>query len=266
MSGPAALAIAAHPDDIEFVMAGTLLLLQDRGWDIHFWNLANGCYGSMVHNKADIIRIRAEEARAAAKRAGAIIHPAIADDLAIFHTSELIAKVTGVVREVKPHIILTHSPQDYMEDHMNAARLAVTGAFIRAAPNYVSDPPRGRWAGDTVVYHAMPHGLRGPLREPIRAELYVDIGTVLTRKGALLAEHKSQQEWLDATQGMGSMVEEMEHFSARVGKLSGRFTHAEGFRRHLHFGFGPEAYDPLREALGGKVWIDNAYNAASSAS
>jgi LmbE family N-acetylglucosaminyl deacetylase len=256
-----ALAIVAHPDDIEFTMAGTMLLLKDRGADIHFWNLANGCYGSMVHSKADITRIRAEEAKAAAKRAGATIHPAVVDDLGIFHTPGLIARIASVVRSVKPQIILTHSPQDYMEDHMNGARLAVTGAFIRAAPNYVSDPPVPAWDGDTVIYHAMPHGLRGPLREPIRAELYVDIATTLGRKGELLALHKSQQEWLDATQGMASMVEEMERFSAGIGALSGRFAHAEGFRRHLHFGFGPEAADPLRDALADKAWIDPDYAA-----
>jgi LmbE family N-acetylglucosaminyl deacetylase len=256
-----ALAIVAHPDDIEFTMAGTLLLLKERGAGIHFWNLANGCYGSMVHSKAGITRIRAEEARAAAERAGAIIHPAVVDDLGIFPTPELIAKVASVVRSVKPQIILTHSPQDYMEDHMNAARLAVTGAFIRAAPNYVSDPPVPAWDGDTVIYHAMPHGLRGPLRQPIRAELYVDIGTVLARKGELLALHKSQQKWLDATQGMASMVEEMERFSSGVGKLSGRFAHAEGFRRHLHFGFAAEDADPLSSALGDKAWADPGYTA-----
>ena len=65
MSRPQALAIVAHPDDIEFTMAGTMLLLQDKGFDLHFWNLANGCYGSMVHGRADITRIRAGEAAAA---------------------------------------------------------------------------------------------------------------------------------------------------------------------------------------------------------
>ena len=259
MSKLTALAIVAHPDDIEFTMAGTLLLLKDGGADIHFWNLANGCYGSMVHSQADITRIRAEEARAAAKLAGATIHPSITDDLNIFHTPELIAKVTSVVRAVKPQIIFTHSPQDYMEDHMNAARLAVTGAFIRAAPNYVSDPSVESWDGDTVIYHAMPHGLRGPLSERIRAELYVDIGATLARKGELLAEHRSQQEWLEATQGMGSMVSEMERFSAAVGAMSERFTYAEGFRRHLHLGFATETADPLRDALGAKAWVDPKY-------
>ena len=87
MSKLTALAIVAHPDDIEFTMAGTLLLLKEQGADIHFWNLANGCYGSMVlfegrHHPHPGRGRR----RAAAKRAGATIHPAITDDLAIFYT------------------------------------------------------------------------------------------------------------------------------------------------------------------------------------
>lgn len=163
------------------------------------------------------------------------------------------------MRAVKPSIILTHSPLDYMEDHMNASRLAVSGAFIRAAPNYVSDPPVAAWEGDAVVYHALPHGLRGPLRERIRAELYVDIGPTLARKGELLAQHRSQQEWLNTTQAMGSMLTEMERFSAAVGEMSGRFAHAEGFRRHLHLGFADADADPLRDALGENAWLDPEY-------
>ena len=40
------LAAAAHPDDIEFMMAGTLLRLGDAGCEVHLWTLANGCCGS----------------------------------------------------------------------------------------------------------------------------------------------------------------------------------------------------------------------------
>ena len=32
---PTVFAIACHPDDIEFVMAGTMLFLKDRGCDVH---------------------------------------------------------------------------------------------------------------------------------------------------------------------------------------------------------------------------------------
>ena len=45
---PVVLAAVAHPDDIEFTMAGTLLRLRDRGWQIHYMNIANGSCGTAV--------------------------------------------------------------------------------------------------------------------------------------------------------------------------------------------------------------------------
>ncbi|MGQ9905245.1 MAG: PIG-L deacetylase family protein [Anaerolineae bacterium] len=112
-----AMAIAAHPDDIEFMMAGTLLLLKQAGYEIHMWNLANGHCGAAIHDRADIIRLRADEAQASARAAGAVVRPPIADDLAIFYEPGLLARVAAVIREVEPAILLIPSPQDYMEDH-----------------------------------------------------------------------------------------------------------------------------------------------------
>src|SRR5438105_5218145 len=114
-----ALAAVAHPDDIEFMMAGTLLLLKEAGAEIHMWNLANGGCGTVTYSYEDIIRMRWEEAQAAAKVAGATMHPPLVDDLAIVYSPELLARVTAVIRQIQPTIILTQSPQDYMEDHMN---------------------------------------------------------------------------------------------------------------------------------------------------
>ncbi|MBT5707276.1 MAG: hypothetical protein HOI66_13240, partial [Verrucomicrobia bacterium] len=37
-----ALAVAAHPDDIEFGMAGTLLRLAEEGYSLHYLNLSTG--------------------------------------------------------------------------------------------------------------------------------------------------------------------------------------------------------------------------------
>ena len=45
----------------------------------------------------------------------------------------------------------------------------------------------------------------------------------------------------------------MEELSAAVGRMSGRFAHAEGWHRHAHMGFGPEGFDPLAAALGRSV-------------
>jgi LmbE family N-acetylglucosaminyl deacetylase len=234
-------------------VAGTLILLQQAGYEIHYCNLANGCCGSMVLPRAEIAAIRRREAMAACARIGAVFHESFCDDLEIFYEKPLLAKVAAVVRDVAPEILLTHSPSDYMEDHMNACRLAVTAAFVRGMPNYVSDPPRPIVTQEVTVYHAQPHGNRDPLRLPIEPDLFVDISSVIELKIAMLAEHQSQKRWLDETQGMGSYLDACRELSRELGRKSGRFEYAEGWRRHLHLGFcGPDS-DPLARVLSGKI-------------
>ena len=80
-----AIAIAAHPDDIEFFMSGTLMLLRDVGYEVHYINLANGSCGSMEHDAKSIASIRRSEAQDAAASIGAVFHESICSDLEIFY-------------------------------------------------------------------------------------------------------------------------------------------------------------------------------------
>jgi LmbE family N-acetylglucosaminyl deacetylase len=249
---PSALAIAAHPDDIEYVMAGTLLRLRAAGFEIHYFNLSEGNCGSMAMDSATTAHTRLAEAREAARILGARFHPPIARDLEILYSVELLRKVAAVVRAANPTIVLTHSPQDYMEDHMNACRLAVTAAFAKNMPNFHTDPLRAPAPGDVALYHAMPHGLRDPLRQPISPGFFVETTAVIDTKLAALAAHKSQHSWLAATQGMNSYLEAMLEMSREVGRLSAAFEHAEAWRRHLHLGFSQREIDPLAEAVGSR--------------
>jgi LmbE family N-acetylglucosaminyl deacetylase len=258
---PSVLAVFAHPDDIEFVAAGTMLLLARRGWDLHYMNLCTGNCGSVVLGPRELARVRLGEARAAAKLLGATFYPPICNDLELGYSTPLLRKVTAVVREARPRIILTHPPSDYMEDHTFACRLAVTAAFSRCIPNFKSTPPRKAFSEDVTVYHAMPHGLRDPLRKKVRAGLYVDTASVHETKRAALALHKSQQHWLTTSQGEG-VHDILEEAARAVGKLSGRFEFAEGWRRHSHTGFSARDEDPLREALGKSCVVDKHYERA----
>ncbi len=244
-----AFAIAAHPDDIEFLMAGTLVHLADAGYEIHYLAIASGSCGTTTLPVDEIVRIRRDEAMAAAASMGAIYHESLVADVEIFYEKGLLAKVAAVMRQVAPEILLVQSPTDYMEDHQAAARLAVTAAFCRGMRNFPTDPPREPVEGDMAVYHAQPHGNRDPLRQMVRPDLFVDISAGLDRKRAMLACHRSQKEWLDGSQGMDSYLVAMEDFSRQVGRMSGRFEYAEGWRRRLHLGFGPEDFDPLSAAL-----------------
>lgn len=251
MSRPVAIAICAHPDDIEFMMAGTLMRLADAGYELHYWNLANGCCGTTQYDAETIARIRREEAQAAARYLGATFHESICDDLAIFYDRPTLARVASVIREVNPRIVLTHSPVDYMEDHTNTCRLAVSGAFTRGMPNFPVDPPRAHVDSKVTVYHAQPYSNRTPLLEPVRPHFVVDVTDLQERKREMLACHASQKRWLDESQGHDSYLQAMSDLDAEVGRISGKFSFAEGWRRHLHLGFcGPDD-DPLRDALAG---------------
>jgi N-acetylglucosamine malate deacetylase 1 len=250
---PAVLAVAAHPDDIEFVMAGTLLLLGRAGWTLHYMNLTTGNCGSTQFSAARTRAVRRREAQRAAAALGATWHAPICDDLEVLYTVPLLRRVASVMRKVAPRIVLTHSPQDYMEDHMNACRLAVTAAFARGMPNFRTDPAHPAVPGEVTVYHAMPHGLTDGLGQAVVPSCFVDTTAVQAAKGSALALHQSQREWLDVSQGMGSYVKAMEDQSRMVGRMSRRFRHAEGWRRHSHLGFCHAQADPLRDALPGKV-------------
>ena len=56
-------AIAAHPDDIEFLMAGTLILMRRAGCEVHYMCIANGSCGTAELGREDIVRIRRAEER-----------------------------------------------------------------------------------------------------------------------------------------------------------------------------------------------------------
>jgi len=244
-----AFAVAAHPDDIEFMMAGTLLLLKDAGYEIHYMNIANGSCGTAVHSKDEILAMRTNEARTAAQSVGAVFHMPLVDDLEVYYDRILVFKLCAIVRKVDPEILLIQSPQDYMEDHMNSVRLMVMAAFCRNMVNFPTDPPVGPVATEMAVYHGLPYGLKDQLRNEIRPEMFVDISSVLATKREMLGCHKSQKEWLDHSQGLDSYLKTMEGMCGDVGKMSGKFQFAEGWRRHSHLGFGGEEFNPLLSAL-----------------
>ena len=253
-----AMAIACHPDDIEFMMAGTLLLLQQAGYEIHYMNIANGALGTAHHTREAIIAIREAEARAAAKLVDAVFHPSVTDDLDVFYNQRITARVITEVRRASPNLVLAPAPDDYFEDHAEAARVAVTAVFCRGIPNYPMTQAEAA-EGEVTIYHALPYGLRDPLRRRVMPEYFVDVGSVLTCKREMLALHRSQKEWLDVSQGVDAYLTTMEQMSAEVGRMSGRFAYAEGWRRRNHLGYCAADADPLAEALGDRLLVNEDY-------
>ena len=248
-----AFAICAHPDDIEFLMSGTMMRLSDAGYKLHYMNVANGCCGSTIHSAEETARIRFAESQAAAEFVDAVFHPPLCNDLEVFYHKDTLEQLTAVIRTVKPNIILTHSPQDYMEDHTNTCRLAVTAAFCRGMPNYPTQPATDLTTQTVTLYHAQPYSHHDPLGDLIYPEYYVDVTDLQQRKQDMLALHASQKLWLDESQGLDSYLKTMADLDQKLGTMSGQFSHAEGWRKHLHLGFCNQDDDPLLSALSDSI-------------
>jgi N-acetylglucosamine malate deacetylase 1 len=251
-----ALAVGCHPDDIEFMMAGTLIMLKEAGYEIHYMNMANGSCGTNQYDHNTIIRMRRLEAINAAEIIGAVFHESLVDDLQVFHVPEQIRRMTAIMREVTPEIILTHGPYDYMEDHINTGRVTVSSAFFRGMINAECEPHVPVTSQNVTVYHSMPHCITDQLRVPVIPDMYVDITSTIATKREMLAQHKTQKDWLDASQGADAYLDDLVERGRIIGKQSGNFDFAEGWIRHNTVGFcGPDD-NPLVDALGDKTYID----------
>lgn len=254
-----ALAIACHPDDIEFVMAGTLLKLQAAGYELHYLNVANGSLGTNRYDYQTIVPLRRQESMAAAKMMGAHFHESLCDDLEVFYSQELLGRLVPIVRDIAPDLILTHGADEYMEDHVNTGRLAVSAAFCRSMVNFKCHPPRAAIEHPVTIYHCLSHTFTDQLRRPIVPGIFVDVSTTMSLKRELLSCHRSQQEWLDVSQGNAAYLNHMEAGCRRVGGMSQRYQFAEGWTRHSHVGFCAENADPLTESLGQDAFVNEEF-------
>jgi LmbE family N-acetylglucosaminyl deacetylase len=87
------------------------------------------------------------------------------------------------------------------------------------------------------------------MRNPVAAETYVNIETVMEQKRRAISFHESQVAWLGSTQGTTTLVKAVEDDARLVGTASGKFGFAEGWNRHLHVGYSAREIDPLSEIL-----------------
>src|SRR5205814_5699226 len=88
------LSVLAHPDDAEFLCAGTMTrLVREHGWQAVIATMTPGDCGSAEHPSEEIARIRRGEAAAAAARLGGRYHCVEERDLLITYSEPPIAKV-----------------------------------------------------------------------------------------------------------------------------------------------------------------------------
>ena len=103
-----ALSILAHPDDAEFVCAGTLALLAQKGWQIHIATASPGNCGSAVTGPDEIAAIRRKEGAAAAEIISGQFHCLESEDCFIRHDKPTMHKAIELIRNINGVSVLAH--------------------------------------------------------------------------------------------------------------------------------------------------------------
>jgi LmbE family N-acetylglucosaminyl deacetylase len=235
-----ALAIGAHPDDVEISCAGTLRLLAAKGFEIHIATMTLGDCGSKDHSADEIRRIRRREAESACALFGAAYHYAGSHDFSIFHDDAHNRRVTALLREVSPEVVLTHPPSDYISDHEMTSVLVRNACFYAPAPNYDTSS-----VNDASAIHAIPHlyywgAMEGMdiYGQPALPQMWVSIDDQIEFKSQMLACHGSQREWLREQHGIDEYIESMRAWCRVRGREAAAaanrpIEYAEAFRQHL---------------------------------
>lgn len=228
------LAFMAHPDDAEFLCAGTLVRLQQRGFQLHIATMTAGDGGSAELPNEEIARIRYNEAERAAALLGADYQCAHQRDFFVAFGQATVQAALEIIRRANPVLVITHSPQDYMTDHEQTSLIVRAACFAASAPNAQThaDEPAKPLAAIPHLYYADAIEGKDIFGNAIPPSLYVDISEVIETKAAMLACHASQRDWLLQQHGMDHYVESMKHWSAQRGSEIG-VAYAEGFRQHL---------------------------------
>ena len=242
------LALHAHPDDVETLGAGTLALLAGQGHQVRIATATAGEGGATETSAEETARIRQREASAAAAVIGAEYVCAGLGDLAVFNDDASRRRMTELVRETQPDIVITASPVDYHPDHEAVSVLARDACFASSVPNYRT--------GAAAALPAIPHlyfmdAIGGRTRdgERIRPDFGVDIGEALETKRRMLMAHASQVAWVARQHGIADYAGSMVSWAERRGRDFG-VRYAEGFRHYRH---PPYPATPALEALLGEA-------------
>lgn len=232
------LAIGAHPDDVEIMCSGTLFALSKLGHEVHVASLTLGDCGSREHSREETRRIRHAEAVKASELLHATYHEVGFDDLSIFNDDGSNRRVTALMREIDPALVITHSPNDYMSDHETTSLLVRNACFSAPIPNYeTTNSAVNPTTKIPYLYYAPPLGGIDAFGKTVIQQFYVDISDLMDQKLEMLACHASQRDWLRAHHGMDEYIESARRFNNLLGQrastLAGReIIYAEAFRQH----------------------------------
>lgn len=173
-----AIAIGAHPDDIELYAGGTLIKLASLG---HLTGVIDMVRGELGSRGTPQLRIR--EARASAKILGLAIRENLRlKDGQIFDTPDSRLRVVKVLRKYRPELVFTHYWDDKHPDHVYTSRIVTQACYLSGLAKINTGQERFR--PHKIFYFQLPYH--------VPPSFYVDISPYFERKMEATKCFKSQ--------------------------------------------------------------------------
>ena len=217
------LVISCHPDDMEIACAGTLLKCKARGDRVVVCHLSSGDLGHEIIPPEELRVMRAGEAKKSGALGGFEVMYGGFDDLQIYaDNKESRDKVVSIIKAVDPDFIITHSPDDYMPDHVATSKLVFDACFAATLPNYHTGV-EGR-ARMVPIYYM--DTLAGVNFNPTE---YVDVSEYIDLKLEMLNCHESQIVWMRDHDHID--FPDMVKTCCRYGGFQCGADYSEGFRQ-----------------------------------
>ena len=135
------IAFGAHPDDCEYVAAGTAALWAAKGHAVKFVACTNGDIGHHSMAGGPLARRRAAELQKCAKILGIVNQSLDNHDGELLPTLENRKKICTQIREWRADIVLGHRPNDYHPDHRYTGVLVQDAAYMVTVPFFCPDIP-----------------------------------------------------------------------------------------------------------------------------
>lgn len=215
------LAVGAHPDDLDLLCGGTLARFVREGHEVTMCHATLGDKGSYSESSESISRIRRAEAQRSAEICGATYETLGLEDAEVCSADTRQRRLAvDLIRTVRPDLIITHAPGDYMSDHTETSKLVVDSSFHATLPLYGTGTPHHNKV--TPVYYMDTVAGLG-----FNPSEFVDVSDVIDVKAAMLAAHQSQLTWLHDHDGV-DIVGQMRTSAAYRGYQCG-VAFAEGF-------------------------------------
>jgi len=217
------LAVGCHPDDLEIGCGGTLARFSQAGHRITMCHVANGNMGHVILSPDELRQIRKAEAQSAGEVLGAseVTSFDIPDLEVNASQPEIVNRMVDLIRRIQPDLIITHSPDDYMKDHIEVSKLVFDASFTASVPHYATPTPGV--AKITPLYYM--DTLAGVNFIPTE---YVDITATIEIKLHALDRHESQIRWIKDHDQVDFL--DFVRTTSRFRGLQCGTDYAEGFR------------------------------------